>query len=78
MLNCDKVPLRDKGCHIGVGAFMGATLPMIMPIWAAFIVSLAIATSKELHDRKTTGFSIDDILATTTGTIMGISIYAML
>lgn len=77
-MNCNKIPLKDKGCHLIVGTFMGATLSIIMPVWLAFTISLLIAISKEMHDIDTTGFDIMDILATVAGVIAGISLYSML
>ena len=71
-INCNKIPLRDKGCHIIVGFVLSAILTYFLGYLYGFIITSVIGILKEGYDYKSyRHFDVYDLSATVVGAIFG-------
>jgi len=74
MVNCEKVPYKDKGCHAIVGFLIGAVSAFFYQGILVIVPMLLAGLGKEMYDEfiKKTSFDFMDFLATTIGGVVGI------
>ena len=79
-IRCDKIPMKDKGCHFIVGFVLSMFMIMIFSVGVIFTVVGVIAVGKELFDKyiRKTFIDVNDVVATILGSIVFITIFNIL
>ena len=79
MINCNRVPLKDKGCHFLVGLLLAFGLAFIIGGLAAFGIAIVAGVAKEGYDQyKYRGADFFDLFATVLGAVGGLFAYQAL
>lgn len=72
-ISCQKIPFKDKGCHIIAGFFISLLTGLFLGPLGGFLIGAAFGVLKEVYD-KLSGrgvADIKDIAATILGSLGG-------
>jgi VanZ family protein len=76
MINCTRVPGKDKGCHFIAGFVIALIVSFIVGGLIGVAVAVAAGIAKEAYDQyKYRGADFADFLATTFGGALGMFVF---
>jgi hypothetical protein len=75
-ISCEKIPMKDKGCHLIVGFIIGVLSALFIGNEFVILPTIIAGFGKEVYDEYLgeTGFDFDDLLSTVIGGAIGILI----
>ena len=77
-IKCNKIPLKDRGCHFLVGVFVVLLVAYYSPLVGAFM-AIVLGGFKEVYDHRSyNGEDYWDFFATVLGAVVGIFIYGLI
>jgi hypothetical protein len=73
-ISCEKIPMKDKGCHLIVGFIIGILSALFIDSAFMFLPMLIAGFGKEVYDEYLgkTGFDFADLFSTVIGGTIGI------
>jgi len=74
-INCNKIPMKDKGCHLIAGAITAMMFTIIANPVVGVLSGVVVGVGKEMYDKFSYGkFDFEDLVATFLGGCFGAAI----